>query len=83
MKFILSMIFAIPGLFSAVQQFLGRYFGGYILAFHNLPPTLFERQIDALVPDLPISLSELINRQTHGKSTSGLFAITFDDVNAP
>ena len=73
------MIFAIPGLFSAVRQFVGRYYGGYILAFHNLPPTLFERQIDALAPDRPISLSELVDRQIHGESTSGLFAITVDD----
>lgn len=61
------------------QWALGRLAGGFILAYHDLPPSVFEEQVQALFPNQPVHLSELICRLAQGRSTSGLFAITFDD----
>ena len=54
----------------------GRLFGGYILAFHDLPGERFRDLIDALAPDEPVHLSELIDRLRRGQPTRGIFAIT-------
>jgi peptidoglycan/xylan/chitin deacetylase (PgdA/CDA1 family) len=64
---------------SPSSSICNQFFGGYILAYHNLPSDLFEKQIDSLAPDIPVSLSEIVSRINEGKSTSGLFAITVDD----
>ena len=61
------------------QWICSRVGGGFILAYHDLPAETFERQIEALRPNEPIHLSQLIKRAKSGKSTAGLFAITVDD----
>lgn len=67
------------GVYPAAERALGRFRGGYVLAYHNLPATLFSEQIEALAPSRPIPLDELVERHARGASTVGLFAITFDD----
>ena len=79
MKYIASKVFAGLRLFDVARRSFGWRFGGYVLAFHNLPGAVFERQIEALAPDQPVSLSEMVDRQVRGESTCGLFAITVDD----
>jgi len=54
-------------------------YGGFVLAFHNVPPERFRELICALRPDEPVHLSLMVDRINGGKSTSGLFAITVDD----
>ncbi len=63
----------------AAQWALGRVAGGFILAYHDLDAARFVEQIEALAPNQPIRLSELIERYRAGKPTAGLYAITFDD----
>ncbi len=67
------------GAYRALQGLLGRWRGGYVLAYHNLPARRFVEQIDALAPSRPVPLDELVERHARGASTAGLFAITFDD----
>jgi len=67
------------GVYRVVEGSLGRLRGGYVLAYHNLPGARFVEQIAALVPNRPIPLDELVERHARGLSTSGLFAVTFDD----
>src|SRR5882672_2909248 len=64
------------GLFRAIA---GELFGGFVLAFHDLPGLRFQTLVDALRPDEPIHLSDLVDRVRAGRSTRGLFAITVDD----
>ncbi len=78
-KSIISKCYNFSGIHFLLHKICNRLFGGYILAFHNLPASLFESQIDALLPDKPVHLSEIVNRKIQGESTSGLFAITVDD----
>jgi len=67
------------GVYRAGERTLGRLRGVYVLAYHNLPAARFVEQIEALAPSRPIPLDELVERHARGASTSGLFAITFDD----
>jgi peptidoglycan/xylan/chitin deacetylase (PgdA/CDA1 family) len=53
--------------------------GGFVLAFHEIPPSKLAEFVDCLHPFQPVSLTELVRRNKDGKSTSGLFAITIDD----
>ena len=65
---------------SYLRRHLNRLFGGYILAFHSdISIERYREQIQALSPDRPVSLSELVDRCIKGRSTAGLFAITVDD----
>jgi peptidoglycan/xylan/chitin deacetylase (PgdA/CDA1 family) len=56
-----------------------RFFGGFVLAFHNLPAVRFERLVDALKSHEPVHLDELVARVKAGRQTKGLCAITVDD----
>ena len=58
---------------------LSRSRGGYILAFHDIAPEIFESLVLALAPDEAVSLDELVARHRALKSTRGCFAITLDD----
>lgn len=62
-----------------IRRLMSQKFGGYVLAFHDLPADAYMAIIDALLPERPVSLCELLERQRTGRSTSGLFAITVDD----
>lgn len=69
----------LTGAYRSLHGPLERARGGYVLAYHNLPGTLFEEQIAALAPSRPVPLDELVERRLRGAPTGGLFAITFDD----
>jgi peptidoglycan/xylan/chitin deacetylase (PgdA/CDA1 family) len=75
----LAQIVSVSGTYSLFQSLLARFCGGFILAFHDLKPERFTQQIEALRPNQPVPLSDLILRARNKKPTSGLFAITFDD----
>lgn len=64
---------------SFLQRFIARSPGGFVLAFHEIPPSRLLEMVEGLHPAQPVSLSELIQRQRDSKPTSGLFAITVDD----
>jgi len=67
------------GVHRLLREPLGRWRGGYVLAYHNLPASRLVEQVEALAPDRPVALDELVERHGRGASTHGLFAITFDD----
>src|SRR5688500_1619162 len=67
------------GCYSVGQGVCGRLGGGFILAYHDQPGEVFERQVEALRPNEPVHLSELFDRARNGRSTAGLFAVTCDD----
>jgi peptidoglycan/xylan/chitin deacetylase (PgdA/CDA1 family) len=67
------------GMYHPLERVLGRRYGGFILCYHNLTPERFTEHVEALAPNRPISLSEILEREAQGKPTGGLFAITFDD----
>ena len=67
------------GFYYLGQSLLSRYRGGFILAYHDLPPGRFATQIEALKPNEPVSLSELVGRAKQGRSTRGIFSISVDD----
>jgi peptidoglycan/xylan/chitin deacetylase (PgdA/CDA1 family) len=75
----LAQAVSLSGTYSPFQSLLAQFCGGFILAFHDLKPERFIQQIEALRPNRPVPLSDLILRATNKESTSGLFAITFDD----
>ena len=79
LRTLLAQIVSLSGTYSLFQPLLSRSYGGFILAFHNLKPERFIQHIEALKPNQPVPLSDLIIRAADQKSTSGLFAITFDD----
>jgi len=58
---------------------LKRFSGGFVLAFHEIPPQRVAEFVDAIRPAQVVPLSELVRRSGQHKSTSGLFAITVDD----
>src|SRR5689334_12791381 len=62
-----------------IRRRMSQKFGGYVLAFHDLPADAYVAVIEALLPERPIGLCELLGRQRTGRNTSGLFAITVDD----
>jgi peptidoglycan/xylan/chitin deacetylase (PgdA/CDA1 family) len=64
---------------SLFQRFITGFSGGFVLAFHEIPPERFAEFVDCLRPAQPVHLSELVQRSKESKSTSGLFAITVDD----
>jgi peptidoglycan/xylan/chitin deacetylase (PgdA/CDA1 family) len=64
---------------SAFEQVLKRFAGGFVLAFHEIPPAHFIELVEVLSAFRPAPLSELVERTKAGKRTSGLFAITVDD----
>jgi len=53
--------------------------GGFILAFHEIPPERFMAFVNALHRYRAVSLDEIVERQKRGRPTRGLFAITVDD----
>jgi peptidoglycan/xylan/chitin deacetylase (PgdA/CDA1 family) len=67
------------GPYKTMQGILGRFAGGFILAYHDLPADVFVLQIESLEPARPVSLAEMVYRLRTGRSTQGLFAITVDD----
>src|SRR2546428_280823 len=79
LRSVVARIATKPGCYSAGQWACGCLGGGFILAFHDQPADRFERQIEALGPNEPVHLSELFQRARTGRSTAGLFAVTFDD----
>ena len=62
-----------------LQLLLTRFSGGFVLAFHEIPPQRLAGFVDAIRPAQVVPLSELVQRSRQHKSTSGLFAITVDD----
>ncbi len=74
-----ARIVSATGAYRAFSGPLGKLRGGFVLAYHNLPAASFIAQISALAPQRPVALDELVERHARGASTSGLFAITFDD----
>src|SRR6476660_7275277 len=65
--------------FNLLQRVLARVSGGFVLAFHDIPPERLEPLVDCLQPARPVPLSEIVERSKRRVSTSGLFAITVDD----
>ncbi|HXB70792.1 MAG TPA: polysaccharide deacetylase family protein [Candidatus Acidoferrales bacterium] len=63
----------------AFHRVLKRFGGGFILAFHEVPPARFIELVEVLSAFRPVPLSELVERMKAGKRTDGLFAITVDD----
>lgn len=74
-----SEALAPQGIFALLERLSSRRRGGFILAFHDISTARMVEVIDALRPNEPVSLSELIERKKTSQSTTGLFAITFDD----
>lgn len=64
---------------SLFQRFITGFSGGFVLAFHEIPPERLADFVDCLQPAQAVPLSELVRRNKEAKSTSGLFAITVDD----
>jgi peptidoglycan/xylan/chitin deacetylase (PgdA/CDA1 family) len=62
-----------------VPRLMKRFSGGFVLAFHEMPPKRLAEFVDCLRPAQPVSLTDLVLRNKSRKSTSGLFAITIDD----
>jgi peptidoglycan/xylan/chitin deacetylase (PgdA/CDA1 family) len=62
-----------------LQRFIMESSGGFVLAFHEIPPDRLAELVECLLPAKPVSLSEIVERTKLRKTTSGLFAITVDD----
>jgi peptidoglycan/xylan/chitin deacetylase (PgdA/CDA1 family) len=62
-----------------LSRLMKRFSGGFVLAFHEIPPHRLSMLVESLSLCRVVSLSDLVQRTTDGKSTSGLFAITVDD----
>lgn len=71
------------GLFPPLNAAVARLRGGVVLACHSIGAAEFVSQVEALRPNRPVHLDEIVSRIERGKSTAGLFAITFDDGLAP
>ncbi len=76
---ILARTVSLSGLYYLLQGIAGTAAGGFILAFHGIEAQRFSSVIEALHPNQPVHLSELIERNKKGRKTSGLFSITLDD----
>ena len=74
-----SLPLLVPGTFNFINSVFKKKSNGFICCWHDLSPETFEDQVDALYPNKPIPLEELIERFKLGKSTAGCFALTFDD----
>jgi len=64
---------------SLFHRFITGFSGGFVLAFHEIPPERLAEFVECLRPAQPVHLSELVQRTKEHRSTSGLFAITVDD----
>jgi peptidoglycan/xylan/chitin deacetylase (PgdA/CDA1 family) len=64
------------GAFDGLLKLFG---GGFVLAFHEIPPAHFIELVEVLSAFRPVPLSELVERNKAGKPAGGLFAITVDD----
>src|SRR5579862_887748 len=60
-------------------RLMHRFSGGFVLAFHEMPPARLAGFVNCLRPLQVVSLTELVQRTKTGKSTAGLFSITIDD----
>lgn len=78
-KILSSIPFGNDYFYDLSKKILKRTHGGFILSFHDLPPSVFELQIKSLLPAKPISFDDLIKRYKTNKSIDNFFAITFDD----
>lgn len=67
------------GVFRTLDAVAGRLRGGMILALHDVPVDRFASHVEAIGVRGLVSLDELIDRVAAGTSTTGLYAITFDD----
>jgi peptidoglycan/xylan/chitin deacetylase (PgdA/CDA1 family) len=67
------------GGYRVLDGVLGLVRGGFILAYHNPSAALVAAHVEALAPNRPVSLGELLARRDGGRTTRGLFALTFDD----
>ncbi len=74
-----SLPLLIPGVFNFIDSVFKKKSDGFICCWHDLSAEIFQNQVEALLPNKPIPLDELIERFKSGKSTSGCFALTFDD----
>jgi peptidoglycan/xylan/chitin deacetylase (PgdA/CDA1 family) len=63
---------------SIMQRFIADS-GGFVLAFHEIPPQHLAGLVDCIRPARVVHLSELVERTKRRQPTSGLFAITVDD----
>ena len=79
LKILSSIPFGNDYFYDLSKKILKRTHGGFILSFHDLPPSVFELQIKSLLPAKPISFDDLIKRYKTNKSIDNFFAITFDD----
>ena len=79
LKILSSIPFGNDYFYDLSKKILKRAHGGFILSFHDLPPSVFELQIKSLLPAKPISFDDLIKRYKTNKSIDNFFAITFDD----
>ncbi len=62
-----------------IQRLMTRISGGFILAFHEIPPDRLTQLVESLRPAQAVPLAEMVERSKARRSTSGLFAITVDD----
>jgi peptidoglycan/xylan/chitin deacetylase (PgdA/CDA1 family) len=69
----------IKNLLKYSSSFFSKIGGGFILAYHQIEPSLFIKQIELLNELELVSLSDLVSRKISGKNTDNLFSITFDD----
>ena len=74
-----SLPLLIPGFFNLINSSFKKESNGFICCWHDLSAEIFQNHVEALQPNRPIPLKELIERFKSGKSTSGCFALTFDD----
>ena len=65
--------------FGLFPRLMSAFSGGFVLAFHEIPPDRLAELVECLLPAKPVSLSEIVERSKLRKNTSGLFAITVDD----
>ncbi len=72
-----SLPLLVPGTFNFINSVFKKKSNGFICCWHDLSAETFEDQVDALHPNKPIPLEELIERFKFGKSTAGCFALTF------
>ena len=61
------------------SSFISKIGGGFILAYHQIDPNLFIKQIELLYKLELVPLNDLVSRKISGKNTDNLFSITFDD----
>lgn len=75
----LAALISGSGAWRPLARLAERRYGGFVLAFHDLPVARFREHVEALAPSEPVHLDEIVARVKRGASTAGLFAITVDD----